>query len=68
MGIGRIESDAKSRALVYVTRALLSTLTLRDKIMRLMEYKGYKAQIMEAERLTGDYVHGLPPGSPLEVF
>lgn len=33
-----------------------------------MEYKGYKAQIMEAERLTGDYVHELPPGRALEVY
>lgn len=34
----------------------------------LMEYKGYKAQIMEAPRLEGDGVHGLPPGTPLEVY
>lgn len=34
----------------------------------LMEYKGFKAQIMEAERLTGDYTHELPPGNPIEVF
>jgi len=33
-----------------------------------MEYKGYKAQIMEAERLTGEYVHVLPPGKPLDVY
>jgi hypothetical protein len=33
-----------------------------------MEYKGFKASIMEAERLTGEYEHNLPPGSPLEIF
>lgn len=33
-----------------------------------MEYKGFKAQIMEAERLTGDFVHALPPGHPLPVY
>ncbi|MBD3261065.1 MAG: hypothetical protein GF334_05185 [Candidatus Altiarchaeales archaeon] len=33
-----------------------------------MEYKGFKAQIMEANRLEGDYVHGLPPGDPLPVY
>jgi hypothetical protein len=33
-----------------------------------MKYKGYSARIMEAERLTGDSVHGLPPGSPLSVY
>jgi hypothetical protein len=34
----------------------------------LMEYKGFKAQIMEAERLTGDCVHGLPPGKAIKCY
>ena len=34
----------------------------------LMEFKGFKASIMEAERLTGEREHGLPPGSPLPVY
>ena len=34
----------------------------------ILEHKGFKAQIMEAPRLTGDQIHGLPPGSPLEVY
>ena len=34
----------------------------------IMKYKGFFAQIMEAERLIGDQVFGLPPGQPLEVF
>ena len=34
----------------------------------IMEHKGYKARIMEAERLTGDHVHGLPPGTPLPAY
>jgi hypothetical protein len=34
----------------------------------LMEYKGFKAAIMEAERLTGDGVHGLPPGRSIQVY
>lgn len=33
----------------------------------IMEYKGFRAQIMEADRLVGNQVHGLPPGSPVEV-
>lgn len=33
-----------------------------------MEYKGFKAQIMEAERLVGDQIHGLPPGTALAVY
>ena len=33
-----------------------------------MEYKGYTAQIMEAERLTGEGVHGLPQGSAIDVY
>ena len=34
----------------------------------IMKYKGFSARIMEAERLVGDQVFGLPPGRPLEVF
>ena len=37
-------------------------------INTMMEHKGFKAQVMEAERLTGDYVHELPPGSALPVY
>jgi hypothetical protein len=33
-----------------------------------MIYKGFKASIMEAERLTGDGLHGLPPGNPLDCY
>lgn len=33
-----------------------------------MEYKGFKASIKEAERLTGDYVHSLPPGDSIPVY
>lgn len=33
-----------------------------------MIHKGYKAQIMEAQRLVGDQVFGLPPGTPLPVY
>lgn len=33
-----------------------------------MELNGFKAQIMEAERLVGEDVFGLPPGSPLPVY
>jgi len=36
--------------------------------MKRMTYKGYHAQIMEADRLQGDYLHGLPPGNPLDVY
>lgn len=36
--------------------------------MQVMEYKGFKASIMKANRLTGDYVHGLPPGTPINIF
>lgn len=36
--------------------------------MNAMEYKGFKAQIMEAPKLTGDCMHGLPPGNPVEVY
>jgi len=35
---------------------------------KLMEFKGFKAKIMEAQRLTGNVEHGLPPGSPLPIF
>jgi len=35
---------------------------------RVMEHKGFKAKIMEADRLIGDQVHGLPPGSPLPCY
>ena len=33
-----------------------------------MEHKGYKAKVMEAEKLTGDRIHGLPPGTPLNIY
>ena len=33
-----------------------------------MEHKGFKAQVMEADRLIGDYVHELPPGNALPVY
>jgi hypothetical protein len=33
-----------------------------------MEYKGFKASIMEAERLKGDCVHGLLPGTALPIY
>jgi hypothetical protein len=33
-----------------------------------MECGGFKASLMRAERLKGDYLHGLPPGSRVEVF
>lgn len=33
-----------------------------------MTYKEFQAQIMEAPRLVGDYVHRLPPGVALEVY
>jgi len=35
---------------------------------KIMEYKGFKAEIREAERLTGEYTHALPPGTPLDVY
>jgi hypothetical protein len=38
------------------------------KTTNFMEHKGFKAQVMEADRLTGDYVHSLPPGKPLPVY
>lgn len=34
----------------------------------IMEFKGFKARIMEAERLTGDGTHGLPPGTALNCY
>ena len=33
-----------------------------------MEHAGFKARIMKARRLTGEGVHGLPSGSPIDVF
>lgn len=36
--------------------------------MRLMQHKGFKAQIMKAERLIGSGIHGLPPGHPIDVY
>jgi len=36
--------------------------------MNIMEYLGFKARIMKARRLSGSGVHGLPPGTPIEVF
>jgi len=35
---------------------------------KIMEHKGYYAKIMEAERLVGDQVFGLPPGNALTVY
>jgi len=36
--------------------------------MDTMELKGFTAQIMKAQRLTGDHVHSLPPGSSIDVY
>jgi len=36
--------------------------------MKTMELAGFKARIMEAERLTGNDIFGLPPGIPLEIY
>jgi len=36
--------------------------------MNVMSYKGYKACIMEAERLIGDGIFQLPPGNPLNIY
>ena len=36
--------------------------------MMRMEHKGYFAKIMEAPRLVGDQIFGLPPGTPLPVY
>jgi len=33
-----------------------------------MRYKGFSASVMEAERLVGDHVFGLPPGTALPVY
>ncbi len=33
-----------------------------------MTYKGFTAQLMEADRLEGDDIHRLPPGMPLTVY
>ena len=35
---------------------------------KLMKHKGFFARIMEAQRLVGDHVFGLPPGSALDVY
>ena len=37
-------------------------------IVREMECGGFKASLMRANRLTGDGLHGLPPGSKVGVF
>jgi len=34
----------------------------------IMEYKGFKARVMIAPRLKGDYLHALPPGDPAEIY
>jgi hypothetical protein len=41
---------------------------MQNNTSEIMEYKGYKAKIMEAERLVGDRVFELPPGRPLAVY
>jgi len=33
-----------------------------------MKYKGFTAQVMEAQRLIGEHTFGLPPGTPLPVY
>lgn len=38
------------------------------KASRTLKYKGFSASVMEAERLTGDHVHQLPPGKALPVY
>jgi len=38
---------------------------MSDTILR---YKNFGARIMEAERLTGAHIHGLPPGTPLACY
>ena len=35
--------------------------------MNIMSHKGFNARIMKAQRLTGG-VHGLPPGTPIDVY
>ncbi len=37
-------------------------------IVREMECGGLKASLMQAQRLKGDGLHGLPPGSKVDVF
>jgi hypothetical protein len=34
----------------------------------IIEHNGYRAQIMESDRLTGEQTFGLPSGSPLPVY
>lgn len=34
----------------------------------IMEHAGFKARLMQAERLTGEHVHGLPPGEEIPVY
>ena len=34
----------------------------------MLEFKGFRARIMEAERLVGESLHALPPGNPLPVY
>jgi hypothetical protein len=36
--------------------------------MNTMKHKGYSAQVMESKRLVGEELHGLPPGSALDVY
>ena len=37
-------------------------------IVKQMEIGSFKASLMKARRLTGEAVHGLPPGQPVDVF
>jgi hypothetical protein len=41
---------------------------MQNNTTNVMEYKNFKASIMEAERLVGDRVFELPPGHPLIVY
>lgn len=36
--------------------------------MQVMSYKGFNAKIMKAKRLTGDGVHELPSGTPIDIL
>lgn len=36
--------------------------------MQTMYYKGFNARIMRAQRLVGSGIHGLPPGTPIDVY
>ncbi|MDD5649651.1 MAG: hypothetical protein PHF86_04425 [Candidatus Nanoarchaeia archaeon] len=36
--------------------------------MKIMSYKGFKAQIMRAQRLIGKHSHDLPSGTPIEIY